>query len=380
MLGKTDKTMATDKELIDGSYRSTSTTTETKSPKTTTRENQEEVTETSVAAPSQESIQTAQQFYKDVYTGDDSTTPAPTMAEIIGADPDKYYENRENQKKLNEFRRKEAQFYNGLSVIGDIASAAAGGNVFKRQKDTTAADAVKENQRLDDLTRAEKVMYEQKLREAEAAKQAAYQKAISDWYDKNTTKITRKIGGGYELTEEGGGKKSTTSKNVVKNDSDSNKKTRRILFTGPDNNIIPRDLTEKEYQTFKNYFDAYLRDVIWREKYALDANGNRVDKESPLEKYLSELGYITYKTVKDPSDPSGMTSYKTYVIDTDAILSSGKTRLRGNQLDQQLTNAWKSQFPDDDMIFSHGGNSNSSNSSQSVGTLFEDNQTPSFFQ
>lgn len=377
MLGKTDNTMATDKELIDGSYRSTSTTTETKSPKTTTRENQEEVTETSVAAPSQESVQAAQQFYKDVYS---DASPAPTMAEIIGADPDKYYENRENQKKLNEFRRKEAQFYNGLSVIGDIASAAAGGNVFKRQKDTTAADAVKKNQRLDDLTRAEKVMYEQKLREAEAAKQAAYQKAISDWYDKNTTKITRKTGGGYKLEEEGGGKTSTNSKNVVKTDSDSNKKTRRILFTGPDNNIIPRDLTEKEYQTFKNYLDAYLRDVIWREKYALDANGNRVDKESPLEKYLSELGYITYKTVKDQSDPSGMTSYKTYTIDTDAILSSGKTRLRGNQLDQQLTNAWKSQFPDDDMVFSHGGNSNSSNSNQSVGTLFEDNQTPSFFQ
>lgn len=359
--------MEKDEELKDGSYRSTSITTETKSPKTTTRENQEEVTETSVAAPSQESVQAAQQFYKDVYTGDDSTTPAPTMAEIIGADPDKYYENRENQKKLNEFRRKEAQFYNGLSVIGDIASAAAGGNVFRRQKDTTAADAVKENQRLDDLTRAENVMYNQKLREAEAAKQAAYQKAISDWYDKNTTKVTRKTGGGYKLEEEVGGKTSTTRKSVDKIDtSSSGKNGKRILFSGPDNTIISRDMTEMEYESFRNYLDGYLRDVIKRQ-----------GKDSRLEKYLYDLGYLTYDIVKDPSDPSGLKAYKTYVIDTDALLTSGRTRLVGDELNDALTNAWREIYPNDNLKFT---DSNSSNSNQSVGSLFQDNQTPSLFQ
>ena len=361
--------MATDKELIDGSYRSTSTTTETKSPKTTTRENQEEVTETSVAAPSQESVQAAQQFYKDVYTGDDSTTPAPTMAEIIGADPDKYYENRENQKKLNEFRRKEAQFYNGLSVIGDIASAAAGGNVFRRQKDTTAADAVKENQRLDDLTRAENVMYNQKLREAEAAKQAAYQKAISDWYDKNTTKVTRKTGGGYKIIEEGDNKTSTTRKNVIKKESsDSNKKTKRILFKSTDNNIIPRDLTEMEYESFRNYLDGYLRDVIKRQ-----------GKDSRLEKYLYDLGYLEYKVVRDPSDPSGMKTYRTYTIDTDALLTSGRTRMIGDELGEEVTNAWRAIYPNDNIRF--GNRAEQDNSNQSVGTMFqEDSQIPTFFQ
>lgn len=370
MLGKTDKTMATDKELIDGSYRSTSTTTETKSPKTTTRENQEEVTETSVAAPSQESIQTAQQFYKDVYTGDDSTTPAPTMAEIIGADPDKYYENRENQKKLNEFRRKEAQFYNGLSVIGDIATAASGGNVFRRQKDTTGADAAKENQRLDDLTRAEKVMYYQKLREAEAAKQAAYQKAISDWYDKNTTKVTRKTGGGYELKEEGGGKTSTTRKKVDKDASSSGKNGKKILFSGPDNKIISRDMTEKDYNAFKGYLDGYIRDVIKNQ-----------GKDSRLEKYLYDLGYLTYDIVKDPSDPSGQTAYKTYVIDTDALLTSGRTRLVGDELNDALTNAWRALYPNDRMMFTNnaGGSSSSKPSAYDYSTTQQSSNKPAAY-
>ena len=370
MLGKTDKTMATDKELIDGSYRSTSTTTETKSPKTTTRENQEEVTETSVAAPSQESIQTAQQFYKDVYTGDDSTTPAPTMAEIIGADPDKYYENRENQKKLNEFRRKEAQFYNGLSVIGDIATAASGGNVFRRQKDTTGADAAKENQRLDDLTRAEKVMYYQKLREAEAAKQAAYQKAISDWYDKNTTKVTRKTGGGYELKEEGGGKTSTTRKTVDKDASSSGKNGKKILFSGPDNKIISRDMTEKDYNAFKGYLDGYIRDVIKNQ-----------GKGSRLEKYLYDLGYLTYDIVKDQSDPSGQRAYKTYVIDTDALLTSGRTRLVGDELNDALTNAWRALYPNDRMMFTNnaGGSSSSKPSAYDFSSTQQSSKKPAAY-
>lgn len=363
MLGKTDKTMATDKELKDGSYRSTSTTTETKSPKTTTRENQEEVTETSVTAPSQESVQAAQQFYKDIYS---DASHAPTMAEIIGADPDKYYENRENQKKLNDFRRKEAQFYNGLSVIGDIAAAAAGGNVFRRQKDTTAADAVKENQRLDDLTRAENVMYNQKLREAEAAKQAAYQKAISDWYDKNTTKVTRKTGGGYKLKEEGGGKTSTTSKNVVKNDSDSNKKTHRILFKGKGDNIVPRDMTDMEYESFRDYLDGYLRTQIRNQ-------GNN----SSLEKRLYDLGYLKYEIVKDPTDPSGLKAYKTYTIDTDAILSSGRLRITGDELGEEVNNAWREIYPNDNLKFT---DANSSNPNQSVGSLFQESQTPTLFQ
>lgn len=360
--------MEKDEELKDTSYKSSSTTTEKIAPKTTTRENQEEVTETSVAAPSKESVQAAQQFYKDVYS---DAYPAPTMAEIIGADPDKYYENRENQKKLNEFRRKEAQFYNGLSVIGDIAAAASGGNVFKRQKDTTAADAVKENQRLDDLTRAENVMYNQKLREAEAAKQAAYQKAISDWYDKNTTKVTRKTGGGYELKEEGGGKTSTTRKSVDKIDtSSSGKNGKKILFSGQDNKIISRDMTEKDYNAFKGYLDGYIRDVIKNQ-----------GKDSRLEKYLYDLGYLTYDIVKDPSDPSGQTAYKTYVIDTDALLTSGRTRLVGDELNDALTNAWRALYPNDRMMFTNnaGGSSSSKPSAYDFSSTQQSSNKPAAY-
>ena len=54
------------------------------------------------------------------------TTP---LSRFVHFDPEKERQRREQEQKLNEWKRKEANWYNGISVLMDIATAAGGGKV-----------------------------------------------------------------------------------------------------------------------------------------------------------------------------------------------------------------------------------------------------------
>lgn len=94
-------------------------------------------------------------------------------------------ERKRREKELNEFKRKEANWYNGISVLMDIAGAAAGANVQKRTPTTVAADAIAANEALRREGLAEEVAIEQ----AKRKKAAEYWKDWSDQFNKLYRKV-----------------------------------------------------------------------------------------------------------------------------------------------------------------------------------------------
>jgi hypothetical protein len=87
----------------------------------------------SVAPPSAEAVQyfnetvrplTEKQHGLEFDDKGNMTTP---LSRFVHFDPEKERQRREQEQKLNEFKRKEANWYNGISVLMDIATAAGGG-------------------------------------------------------------------------------------------------------------------------------------------------------------------------------------------------------------------------------------------------------------
>lgn len=101
------------------------------------------------------------------------TTP---LSRFVHFDPEKERQRREQEQKLNEWKRKEANWYNGISVLMDIATAAGGGKVGRRTPSDAAAKAVADNERLRKEQQAEDYMVEK----AKQDKVAAFYKDLSD--------------------------------------------------------------------------------------------------------------------------------------------------------------------------------------------------------
>ena len=108
----------------------------------------------SVAPPSAEAVQyfnetvrplTEKQHGLEFDDKGNLTTP---LSRFVHFDPEKERQRREKEQKLNEWKRKEANWYNGISVLMDIATAAGGGRVGKRTPSNAAAQAVADNERL----------------------------------------------------------------------------------------------------------------------------------------------------------------------------------------------------------------------------------------
>lgn len=113
------------------------------------------------------------------------TTP---LSRFVHFDPEKERQRREQEQKLNEWKRKEANWYNGISVLMDIATAAGGGKVGKRTPSDAAAQAVADNERLRKEQQAEDYMVEK----AKQDKVAAFYKDISDRMTALNGKVTTK--------------------------------------------------------------------------------------------------------------------------------------------------------------------------------------------
>lgn len=107
------------------------------------------------------------------------------LSKFMGYDVEAERKRREKEKELNEFRRKEANWYNGISVLMDIAGAAAGANVQKRTPTDVAAQAVAANEAL----RREGVA------EDAAIEQVKQKKAYDYWSDmaKQISELNSKV-------------------------------------------------------------------------------------------------------------------------------------------------------------------------------------------
>lgn len=101
---------------------------------------------------------------------------------------------REQQQKLNRWKQIESALYNSGAILSDMITAGFGGDVWKREKDTTAADAAKDTERLRELQAAEDVAWADKERQRREA-EAKERQAIRDKeFERNTKTITTNSG------------------------------------------------------------------------------------------------------------------------------------------------------------------------------------------
>lgn len=107
------------------------------------------------------------------------------LSKFMGYDVEAERKRREKEKELNEFKRKEANWYNGISVLMDIAGAAAGANVQKRTPTDVAAQAVAANEAL----------RREGMAEDAAIEQVKQKKAYDYWSDmaKQISKLNSKV-------------------------------------------------------------------------------------------------------------------------------------------------------------------------------------------
>lgn len=127
-----------------------------------------------------------------------------SISDLLGFDPYKYKAELEEKAKLDNFRKKEAGFKSALSVITDIATAGAGGNVYKREKDKTAEEADKRVDAYKDTIRDVGMAVNKAKKGQEAAYLAASSKAMDDFIKTYGIKVKQTKGGGSTTTTQGG--------------------------------------------------------------------------------------------------------------------------------------------------------------------------------
>lgn len=149
----------------------------------------------SIAPPSAEAVQyfnetvrplTEKQHGLEFDDKGNLTTP---LSRFVHFDPEKERQRREQEQKLNEFKRKEANWYNGISVLMDIATAAAGGKVGKRTPSDAAAQAVAGNERL----RKEQQAEDYAVQKVKQDKLAAFYSDLNEKYKALQGKVRQEV-------------------------------------------------------------------------------------------------------------------------------------------------------------------------------------------
>lgn len=201
----------------------TLSSTTVKEPETTTTKKEDQVVQKVEQAvrPKQEEIDAYKQTIKEplanAYGVDPNTGKySRSVAELLGFDPKKREEALRKQEELARFKQKEASWRNALGVITDVVTAAAGGNVYKRDKDNIAAQegekADKAKAAIQDIADAIPTA----IRQREAQYRKAEQEQLQKYMDKMTGKVTTTTTqGGGSVTQKVGGKSTTTKEEVL---------------------------------------------------------------------------------------------------------------------------------------------------------------------
>ena len=201
----------------------TLSSTTVKEPETTTTKKEDQVVQKVEQAigPRQEEIDAYKQTIKEplanAYGVDPNTGKySGSVAELLGFDPKKREEALRKQEQLARFKQKEASWRNALGVITDVVTAAAGGNVYKRDKDNIAAQ---EGEKADKAKAAIQEIADAiptAIRQREAQYRQAEQEQLQKYMEKMTGKVTTTTTqGGGSVTQKVGGKSTTTKEEVI---------------------------------------------------------------------------------------------------------------------------------------------------------------------
>lgn len=129
-----------------------------------------------------------------------------SLFDALGLDRDKLRGEREKQMRLNRWKQIESALFNSGAILSDMISAGIGGNVWKRDKDTTASDAAKDNERLRELQAAEDAAASERERKE---RQEAY-KAAEDARYRELDRLKQNVQEGSSRTR-GGSQSDTTT-------------------------------------------------------------------------------------------------------------------------------------------------------------------------
>lgn len=227
----------------------------------------------SVAPPSAEAVQyfnetvrplTEKQHGLEFDDKGNLTTP---LSRFVHFDPEKERQRREQEQKLNEWKRKEANWYNGISVLMDIATAAGGGKVGKRTPSDAAAQAVADNERL----RKEQQAEDYAVQKVKQDKLAAFYSDLNEKYKALQGKVRQEVSDKpMQITQKTTPEVVSYREQAVRhsdrnNTSNSNKKEYSIVVnTGSGTNTRKEKVTisQDDYYKIGNMLAAYYQDVL----------------------------------------------------------------------------------------------------------------------
>ena len=239
------------------------------------------------------------------------TTP---LSRFVHFDPEKERQRREQEQRLNEWKRKEANWYNGISVLMDIATAAGGGRVGKRTPSNAAAQAVEDNERL----RKEQQAEDYAVEKVKQDKLAAFYKDLSDKYKSLQGKVRQEVTDKpNQITHKTTPEVKSTKQEVVKKfanqmdgnggNSGGNGNERYLGYTvmvngKPENRSIPMDI---------GTYNKIGSDIISHYKKLFNSTDHSSEERKKIKAQLKAIGVLSEGT-------------NGYQWDKDAAMSQGQ--------------------------------------------------------
>ena len=213
---------------------------------------------------------------------DENGNASTPLSRFATKTAEKERQRREREKRLNEFKRKEANWYNGISLLMDIAGAAAGSNVQERTPSDAAAAAIARNEELRQEQKQEDSALEELKQKSVGAFYQELNDRIKDYSGKVTTKeVTKPFEEKYTIIPDRntvttttvlGGASSTNGSSGVSNSSVSNSSTssgrgkQYSIVVNTSNNGVERretvSLSQNDYSNIGNILASYYEDLI----------------------------------------------------------------------------------------------------------------------
>lgn len=266
----------------------------------------------SVAPPSAEAVQyfnetvrplTEKQHGLEFDDKGNLTTP---LSRFVHFDPEKERQRREQEQKLNEWKRKEANWYNGISVLMDIATAAAGGKVGKRTPSDAAAQAVADNERL----RKEQLAEDYAVQKVKQDKLAAFYSDLNEKYKALQGKVRQEVSDKpMQITQKTTPEVVSYREQVVKHPDSSDKDKNNtptggkkeysiVVNTGSSNTPKKEKVTisQDDYTKIGNMLAAYYQDVF------AGRAGNDLSQPTEPKRFASDQEKEAYSKAKEAYD------------------------------------------------------------------------------
>ena len=202
---------------------------------------------------------------------------ASTLGDVL-----KMKEYAEQVEKANKIKATNAGVYNTLALLGDMISAGVGGDVYKREKNTIAEDAIKDTQAKKEAVIAAEKAAKEKDRERFAEAQKAAEE-LSLRYAALRNKVSSQTTEGYYQPEV----KTTTTNKQEQEDKTNDIKEQAKLREYYDRAaiIISSDATEEE----KKAQLKMLREVFFPEVQGVVASSPE-KKEEAIQQELAGYG------------------------------------------------------------------------------------------